>query len=67
MYATISKEKPDPVVGLAELTRFRKLTDKPLVAIGGITIEMPATSWQPAPIPWRSFPGFCPIHRICGF
>jgi len=39
MYATISKEKPDPVVGLAELTRLRKLTDKPLVAIGGITIE----------------------------
>jgi thiamine-phosphate pyrophosphorylase len=39
MYATISKERPDPVVGLGELTRLRRLTDKPIVAIGGITIE----------------------------
>ncbi|MGH9696591.1 MAG: thiamine phosphate synthase [Bryobacteraceae bacterium] len=39
MYATVSKEKPDPIVGVAELARLRKLTSKPLVAIGGITIE----------------------------
>jgi len=39
MYATASKEKPDPVVGAAELARLRKLTSKPLVAIGGITIK----------------------------
>ena len=39
MYATASKEKPDPVVGVAELARLRKLTSKPLVAIGGITIK----------------------------
>ncbi len=39
MYTTASKEKPDPVVGVAELARLRKLTSKPLVAIGGITIK----------------------------
>jgi thiamine-phosphate pyrophosphorylase len=39
MHATVSKEKPDPIVGVAELARLRKLTDKPLVAIGGITVE----------------------------
>lgn len=39
IYATASKEKPDPIVGSVELARLRNLTDKPLVAIGGITIE----------------------------
>jgi thiamine-phosphate pyrophosphorylase len=39
IYATTSKEKPDPTVGLTELARLRNLTRKPLVAIGGITIE----------------------------
>ena len=28
---------PDPIVGIAELRRLRPLTDRPLVAIGGIT------------------------------
>jgi thiamine-phosphate pyrophosphorylase len=37
IFATGSKENPDPVVGLAELARLRPLTAKPLVAIGGIT------------------------------
>ena len=37
IFATGSKENPDPVVGLAELLRLRPLTAKPLVAIGGIT------------------------------
>ena len=36
IFATGSKENPDPVVGLAELARLRPLTAKPLVAIGGI-------------------------------
>jgi thiamine-phosphate pyrophosphorylase len=39
IYATTSKEKPDPTVGLTDLARLRNLTRKPLVAIGGITIE----------------------------
>jgi len=37
MFATGSKENPDPVVGLARLPELRKLTAKPLVAIGGVT------------------------------
>jgi thiamine-phosphate pyrophosphorylase len=37
VFATTSKEKPDPVVGLEGLRRARSLTRKPLVAIGGIT------------------------------
>ena len=37
VFATSSKEKPDPVVGLAGVRRARELTRKPLVAIGGIT------------------------------
>ena len=37
VFATSSKEKPDPVVGLEGVRRGRQLTGKPLVAIGGIT------------------------------
>jgi thiamine-phosphate pyrophosphorylase len=37
IFGTVSKENPDPVVGLDELRRLRPLTARPLVAIGGIT------------------------------
>jgi thiamine-phosphate pyrophosphorylase len=37
VYGTISKENPDPVLGLDGVKRLRELTSKPLVAIGGIT------------------------------
>jgi thiamine-phosphate pyrophosphorylase len=37
MFATRSKENPDPVVGVARLSEWRRLTERPLVAIGGIT------------------------------
>ncbi len=37
VFATSSKDKPDPVVGLEGVRRARSLTRKPLVAIGGIT------------------------------
>ena len=37
VFATSSKEKPDPVVGLEGVRLARSLTRKPLVAIGGIT------------------------------
>jgi thiamine-phosphate pyrophosphorylase len=37
VFATSSKKKPDPVVGLDGVRRARSLTRKPLVAIGGIT------------------------------
>lgn len=37
VFATASKENPDPVIGLDGVRRARELTRKPLVAIGGIT------------------------------
>jgi thiamine-phosphate pyrophosphorylase len=39
IYPTTTKENPDPVVGLNLIRATRKLTRKPLVAIGGITIS----------------------------
>jgi thiamine-phosphate pyrophosphorylase len=39
VFSTQSKERPDPVVGLQGLRTLRELTTKPLVAIGGITLE----------------------------
>jgi thiamine-phosphate pyrophosphorylase len=39
IFATGTKENPDPVVGVEELRRLRAFTEKPLVAIGGITRE----------------------------
>jgi thiamine-phosphate pyrophosphorylase len=37
IFGTSSKNNPDPIVGIDELRRLRPLTDRPLVAIGGIT------------------------------
>jgi thiamine-phosphate pyrophosphorylase len=37
LYGTVTKLNPDATVGLDELRRLRPLTDRPLVAIGGIT------------------------------
>jgi thiamine-phosphate pyrophosphorylase len=39
VFGTASKQNPDPVIGVEEVRRARPLTDKPLVAIGGITLE----------------------------
>ena len=39
IFPTTSKANPDAVVGLAGLREARKATRKPLVAIGGITLE----------------------------
>lgn len=39
VFPTQSKENPNPVVGLEGLRQARRLTLKPLVAIGGITLE----------------------------
>jgi thiamine-phosphate pyrophosphorylase len=39
VFQTTSKANPDPTVGLHGLREARKLTHKPLVAIGGITLE----------------------------
>ena len=37
VFATTSKENPDPVIGLEGVRSIRRITSKPLVAIGGIT------------------------------
>jgi thiamine-phosphate pyrophosphorylase len=39
VFATRSKAKADPVVGLELIRQARQLTRKPIVAIGGITLE----------------------------
>jgi thiamine-phosphate pyrophosphorylase len=39
IFPTNSKENPDPVVGLHLLREARQHTQKPIVAIGGITLE----------------------------
>jgi thiamine-phosphate pyrophosphorylase len=39
VFPTGTKENPDPVVGLELLRQARRLTRKPLVAIGGITVQ----------------------------
>jgi len=40
IFPTRSKLNPDPIVGIDRLRALRKLTPKPLVAIGGITREL---------------------------
>jgi thiamine-phosphate pyrophosphorylase len=42
VFSTKSKSNPDPVVGTDFLGKMRSLTDKPIVAIGGITLERAA-------------------------
>ena len=39
IFATDSKANSDPVVGTTMIRKARKLTQKPIVAIGGITLE----------------------------
>jgi thiamine-phosphate pyrophosphorylase len=46
IFGTASKMNPDPMVGVAELRRCRALLEKPLVAIGGITLENARDAWQ---------------------
>lgn len=44
MFATASKDNPDPVVGVERWAEWRKLTLLPLVAIGGITRQNAAAA-----------------------
>jgi thiamine-phosphate pyrophosphorylase len=39
IFPTATKKNPDPVVGTELLRKARQMTKKPLVAIGGITLE----------------------------
>jgi thiamine-phosphate pyrophosphorylase len=46
IFPTATKENPDPVVGLELLREARQHTRKPLVAIGGITLERAADTFR---------------------
>jgi thiamine-phosphate pyrophosphorylase len=46
VFGTASKRNPDPVVGVEEIRRCRGLVEKPLVAIGGITLENAGEVWK---------------------
>jgi len=39
IFATASKKRPDPVVGVDFIRQARQFTPKPIVAIGGITLD----------------------------
>jgi thiamine-phosphate pyrophosphorylase len=45
VFATASKRNPDPVVGVEGVRTCRGLVEKPLVAIGGITLENVSSVW----------------------
>ena len=46
IFPTSTKENPDPVVGLDFIRLARQLTNRPLVAIGGITLEKAGEVFQ---------------------
>src|SRR5579863_3201783 len=46
IFQTSTKKNPDPVVGTELLRRARAMTKKPLVAIGGITLERAADVYR---------------------
>src|SRR5580704_14502950 len=46
VFATTSKANPDPVIGTEFVRMVRDLSDKPIVAIGGITLENAASVIQ---------------------
>lgn len=46
IFQTGTKANPDPVVGLEFLRAARRITRKPLVAIGGITVESAGDVYQ---------------------
>lgn len=46
VFPTTTKERPDPVVGVEFIRQARRLTTKPIVAIGGITLERAEAVWR---------------------
>ena len=46
IFPTATKKNPDPVVGTELLRQARKIAAKPLVAIGGITLERAAEVYE---------------------
>jgi thiamine-phosphate pyrophosphorylase len=46
IFQTVTKKNPDPIVGTEILRKARQMTMKPLVAIGGITLERAAEVYR---------------------
>jgi thiamine-phosphate pyrophosphorylase len=46
VFATSTKANPDPVIGSGFLRQIRRLTEKPIVAIGGITLDRAAEVFE---------------------
>jgi len=46
IFQTVTKKNPDPIVGTEILRKARQMTKKPLVAIGGITLERAAEVYR---------------------
>ncbi len=46
IFPTATKQNPDPVVGTEFLRKAQQMTRKPLVAIGGITLERAAEVYR---------------------
>jgi thiamine-phosphate pyrophosphorylase len=46
VFTTSSKQNPDPVISLDGIRLARRLTDRPVVAIGGITVENAPLVWD---------------------
>jgi len=66
IFATASKRQTDPAVGLQEIRLCRGLTEKPLVAIGGITLENVAGVWSAGADRLRSSAACCPRRPARG-
>jgi thiamine-phosphate pyrophosphorylase len=46
VFATLSKLNPDPVIGIDGIRLAQRLTDRPVIAIGGITVENAPLAWD---------------------
>jgi len=62
VFATASKRNPDPAVGVDEIRRCRGMVEKPLVAIGGITIENARAVWAAGADSVALIAGLLPEH-----
>jgi thiamine-phosphate pyrophosphorylase len=62
IFATGSKQNPDPVAGVEEIRHCRPLLEKPLVAIGGITLENAAGVWSAGADSVAVIAGMLPAH-----
>ncbi|MDQ2712898.1 MAG: thiamine phosphate synthase [Acidobacteriota bacterium] len=60
IFQTPSKLRPDPVLGVEKLAALRELTNKPICAIGGITLENASDALCAKPDSLAIISGFLP-------